>query len=52
MNVYRGIDVSKWQGEINWSRVKNAGIDFAIIRLGFRGYETGKIVLDKNVNYK
>lgn len=42
----KGIDVSTFQGEIDWERVKNAGIEFAIIRLGFRGYESGKIVLD------
>lgn len=42
----RGIDVSTFQGEINWKKVKNSGMEFAIIRLGYRGYETGKIVLD------
>ena len=42
----KGIDVSTFQGDINWKKVKNDGIDFAIIRLGFRGYESGKIVLD------
>ena len=42
----KGIDVSTFQGEIDWKKVKNAGIEFAIIRLGFRGYESGKIVLD------
>ena len=30
-----GIDVSQWQGSINWSKVKNDGVDFAIIRCGF-----------------
>ena len=30
-----GIDVSVWQGEINWSKVKNDGVDFAIIRCGY-----------------
>ena len=30
-----GIDVSKWNGTINWQKVKNAGIDFAIIREGY-----------------
>ena len=29
-----GIDVSRWQGNINWSLVKNSGITFAIIKLG------------------
>lgn len=42
----KGIDVSTFQGDINWEKVKNTGMDFAIIRLGFRGYENGKIVLD------
>lgn len=32
----KGIDVSYWNGIIDWKRVKNAGIDFAIIRLGYR----------------
>lgn len=41
-----GIDVSKWQGEIDWDKVKNAGIDFAIIRCGYRGSVTGSLVED------
>lgn len=35
-----GIDVSKHNGTIDWKQVKNSGIDFAIIRAGFRGYGT------------
>lgn len=35
-----GIDVSKYQGEIDWQQVKAAGVEFVIIRLGFRGYGT------------
>ena len=42
----QGIDVSKWNGEIDWGRVKNAGIDFAIIRVGYRGSSTGSLVVD------
>lgn len=41
-----GIDVSKYQGEINWTEVKNSGIDFVFIRVGFRGYGTGKLSID------
>ncbi len=41
-----GIDVSRWNGNINWSQVKAAGIDFAIIRVGYRGYGTGALVED------
>ncbi len=42
-----GIDVSKYQGEIDWQKVKEDGIDYAMIRLGYRGYETGKVCLDE-----
>ncbi len=41
-----GIDVSSYQGIINWRKVKAAGVDYAIIRLGYRGYGTGDIRLD------
>ena len=30
----RGIDVSHWQGDIDWPKVKQAGIEFAIIKAG------------------
>lgn len=43
-----GIDVSVHQGDIDWEKVKADGVDFAIIRLGYRGYESGEICLDKN----
>ena len=42
-----GIDVSAYQGDIDWEQVAEAGVDFAIIRLGYRGYESGKLVEDK-----
>ncbi len=41
-----GIDVSKHQGDIDWSQVNNDNIDFAIIRAGYRGYGTGEISED------
>lgn len=41
-----GVDVSKYQGNIDWNAVKAAGVDFAMIRLGFRGYGSGALVLD------
>ena len=43
---YICIDVSSFQKEINWDKVKAAGVDYAIIRVGFRGYGTGKMVED------
>ena len=45
-NVSTGIDVSKYQGNINWHSVKNDGISFAFVRAGNRGYGTGLIVED------
>lgn len=41
-----GIDVSKWNNEINWEKVKESGVTFAIIRCGYRGSQTGAIVED------
>ncbi len=41
-----GIDVSKWNGEIDWDRVRNAGVEFAIVRAGYRGSVTGSLVED------
>lgn len=41
-----GIDVSKYQGVIDWEDVKKDGVEFAIIRCGYRGSSTGAIVVD------
>lgn len=41
-----GIDVSKWNKEIDWAQVKDAGVEFAIIRAGYRGSSTGSLVVD------
>lgn len=45
-----GIDISKWQGKIDWNAVKADGIDFAMIRIGFRG-ENGVIYRDTCADY-
>ncbi len=45
-NARVGIDVSKWNGEIDWDKVKAAGAEFAIIRAGYRGSVTGALVED------
>ena len=43
-----GIDVSKWNGNIDWLAVKAAGVDYVMIRVGYRGYgKAGNIVLDE-----
>lgn len=41
-----GIDVSKWQGTIDWKAVKNSGVNYAIIRCGYRGSSSGALVVD------
>lgn len=41
-----GIDVSSWQKLIDWQQVKDSGVEFAMIRLGYRGYEKGTLNLD------
>ena len=41
-----GIDVSRYQSGINWTKVKNAGINFVMIRCGYRGYGSGALVED------
>ena len=45
-NARLGIDVSKWNKEIDWEKVKGDGIEFAIIRCGYRGASSGALVLD------
>ena len=42
----QGVDVSYFQGEIDWEAVKADGVDFAMIRAGYRGYTDGFINLD------
>lgn len=44
----KGIDVSKYQGEIDWVKVKADGVEFAFIRLGYRGYGNALLVPDEN----
>ena len=49
-----GIDVSQYQGNIDWNVVKNNGIDFAILRIGYYLESQGRLVIDpyfeKNYN--
>ena len=50
----KGIDVSSYQGDIDWEKVRNDGVRFAFIRLGYRGYGTGALMTDQyfEKNYK
>ena len=41
-----GIDVSKYQPSINWAAVKSSGVDYVIIRCGYRGSSTGALIED------
>lgn len=42
-----GIDVSAWQGDIDWSAVKSSGVEFAFIRLGYQDGYDGECLLDR-----
>ena len=46
---YPGVDVSAFQKDIDWQKVKASGIRFAMLRLGYRGYESGKLVEDEYI---
>ena len=39
----RGVDVSEYQGEIDWEAVAASGVEFAIVRVGWRGYSGGTL---------
>ena len=41
-----GIDVSKWNGKIDWEAVKNSGVSYVIIRCGYRGSSQGMLIED------
>lgn len=53
-NARVGIDVSKWNGEIDWDKTKKDGVEFAIVRAGYRGSVSGALVVDPyfHVNMK
>ncbi|MCH5250021.1 MAG: glycoside hydrolase family 25 [Lachnospiraceae bacterium] len=46
-----GIDVSKYQGTIDWGKVKASGVEFAMIRVGYRAKSTGEIFEDPTARY-
>lgn len=46
-----GIDVSHHQGKINWAAAAADGVDFALIRMGYRGYSEGGIFTDSSFAY-
>lgn len=46
-----GIDVARYQGTIDWQQVAASGVDFAMIRVGYRTLDEGVIVADSNARY-
>lgn len=46
-----GIDVAKYQGTIDWAQVAASGVDFAMVRVGYRMDESREIVADSNARY-
>lgn len=46
-----GIDVSKYQGTIDWGKVKASGVDFAMVRVGYRAKTTGILYEDPGARY-
>lgn len=45
-NAIKGIDVSEWQGDIDWQQVKDSGVEFVMIRVGGRGTTEGGLFED------
>ena len=45
---FMGVDVDENDGMINFTALKNAGVDFVMVRIGYRGYQSGNITLDNN----
>lgn len=42
-----GIDVSSWQGEIDWQKAKTSGVEFAFIRIGYQTGYDGEYIIDR-----
>lgn len=46
LTSYVGVDISKYQDYVDFLKLKKAGVDFVMLRVGARGYGSGQIVLD------
>lgn len=46
-----GIDVARYQGTIDWEKVAADGVQFAMVRIGYRSMSTGELVMDANGRY-
>lgn len=46
--IQTGVDVSKWNGKIDWGKAKKAGVQFALVRMAYRGYgSAGSMGIDE-----
>ena len=43
-----GVDISHHDGDVNWKKLKKEGFDFVILRVGYRGYQSGSLNEDRN----
>ena len=50
-SALRGIDVSAYQGTIDWIKVSVSDVHFAFLRVGYRGYSSGTLSLDEKFEY-
>ncbi len=50
-SITYGIDVSRFQGTIDWAQVAGSGINYAMVRVGYRDSSTGEIKADSNAKY-
>ena len=46
-----GIDVARYQGTVDWAQVAESGVEFAMVRVGYRKQEDGQIYPDTNARY-
>lgn len=46
--IRHGVDISRHDGTVDWKSLKKEGIEFVILRCGYRGYQSGKIKADEN----
>lgn len=51
LDITIGIDVSSHNNEIFWNQVTNTDIEFAFVRLGYRGYQSGSLIVDDYYYY-
>lgn len=49
--VTHGIDVARYQGTIDWEQAAESGVEFAMVRLGYRTQVDGEIIEDSNARY-